>query len=250
MGALPRVCFSNRLLDSGVTITTDGDDAANAYDGLTYSVWTTNSATSYLTAQLSGAAACDYCGIAAHDIGTQGGTVAIQHSADGVTWTTAASVTPSDDGVILMFFASVSAVYWRVYLTGLSGDASVGVVSFGEYLELERGPYSGYVPPPFARRVNVYNNMSQGGQFLGRSIVDEGIEGAMTLEALSEAWVRSDLADFLDHTVTRGWFLSWEPTAYPEDACYVWTPDGQPPRPSYSRAGFMAVTIEYMGITE
>lgn len=247
---LPLIGYDN-LLEQGTITAVNWTDEENAYDWLTYDVATSaDNATCTIETDIGGAgASCNYLAIHGHTIGTVGIAVKLEY------WTGAAyadvpqaSVSPSDDSTIFITFPSVSATKFRLSLTTVGVAVTIAVVSFGEYLELERGCKSGFTPPTMSRVDRIMGLTSQGGQLLGRSLVRTGVTGAISLADMTEQWVRDNLDDFIEHTQEKGWFLQWNHADRPSETGYCWTT--KTPQPTYSQPGFMSARIDYQGLTE
>lgn len=243
--SLPIIGYEN-LLESG-TVTNDGSDPANAYDWLTYDVWTTGAASGYLEVDIGSSTACDYLAIAGHTIDEQTGDCKLQY------WTGAAfadvpgsAFTPSDGSPHMVVFPSVSATKYKFVCSNLDAAATLAVVSFGTRLELERGAQAGFVAPTFGRQDRILNATAQGGQLLGRSLIRTGLAGKLSLAHLTESWVRIHMDDWITHSREKGWFLLWNEDALPNEVAYCWTTGT--PRPSYEAPGMMTVDVAFEGL--
>jgi hypothetical protein len=73
---LPVIGYANLFAEG--TVTTDGQDAENALDWLPYDYWVSGAPDSHITVDLGEDRSADYLAIAAHDIGSKGGTVALE----------------------------------------------------------------------------------------------------------------------------------------------------------------------------
>ncbi len=241
----PIIGYDNHLEEG--TTTTDGSDPENAYDWFTHDAWTTANPTSYLENTPGGTKTVDYLAVAAHDIDEQTGSIKLQH------WTGAAyadtpgsDYTPPDGSPFMLTFAAVSATKFKVVLSGLDANASVGVVSIGQRLELERGFAAGFVSPSLARTDKIMNARTQSGAFLGRSLIRTGVGGRLRLNHLSESWVRNSLEPFLLHARDKGWFLLWNKDTQTTEVAYCWTT--KMPQPPFESPGLISVSIGYEGI--
>ena len=249
-GKLPLIGYENHFVTG--TVTTDGTNEENAYDWNTTDYWTSAvAATSFLRVDMGSPIAADYVGIMGHTIFSQTGAVQVQYGPDGAAWTDALSptiLTPADDGCIFIPFASVSARWWQIYLTGLDAAATIAVASIGARMQLERGTLAGYTPPDFSRVDKVRNAMTEGGQFAGRTVARTGATGALDLKNITATWMRAVLDPFLIAQRTQGWFLSWDPDGHAGEVAYCWTTGT--PQPPYAQAGLMNCKIDYNGRTD
>lgn len=220
-------------LFAGGTASTDtgteqtGGEAANASSGFTFDYWSAleSSNAAAWSADLGSAASLSCASIVAHNIGTLGGSVVLQSSADAATWSdVSGTVSPSDDSAILLRFAPTSARYWRVYVSGLAASdvVSIGVLIGGRELILPRRIYQGYTPPITPTRVTLSANMSEGGHRLGQLTRRTGSAANVSLTNVDPSFVRGDWAEFQTYANAGGGFAwAWRPEKY-GDCHYSW----------------------------
>jgi hypothetical protein len=214
---------------------------------LTYEFWRPTALPATWTLDAGSSVAVNYFGIAAHTLGTSSNTVTIQSSPDNTTWTTIDSITPTDNSPIMFLFASVTAEYYRIEITG-GAIPSVGVVYVGTVLEMLRPCYAGLTPISLSRDTVIRPNRSEGGQWLGRSVIRSGSSMSVNYTNLDNAWVRSAFRDFIDDAVTYPFFFAWRPDNYPEDVGYVWVGEDIKPSNSGTR-DLMNVSIQMSGLS-
>lgn len=191
---------------------------------MTYEFWRPTAIPATWTLDAGASVSANYFGIAAHTLGSSGTTITIQSSPDNSTWTTIDSITPTDDSPIMFLFASVTARYYRLSITG-STIPSVGVIYVGTVLEMLRPCYGGLVPISLSRDTVIRPNRSEGGQWLGRSVIRSGSSMSVDYKNLDNAWVRTDFRDFINDAVIHPFFFAWRPDNYPDDVGYVWVSD-------------------------
>jgi len=74
-------------------------------------------------------------------------TVYFQHSANGTSWTTAATISGLGSGSIYWrTFNAVSRQFWRLRITGLSAQPQIYNLWAGKRIELTFGPYGDFDP--------------------------------------------------------------------------------------------------------
>lgn len=122
---------------------------------------------------LSGADAADYFAFYGHDLYDHGGTIKLQYHNGSSYVDCFSAITPTDNKPQLVTFSSQSATLWRVVIT-CTTVFSIAVVSFGARMTMERDLYIGWTPPKFGRATQLIDSTSDGGQFLGRSIIANG----------------------------------------------------------------------------
>nr|WP_297388276.1 discoidin domain-containing protein [uncultured Roseateles sp.] len=202
----------------------DGFDAANAANPLTYEFWRPTALPAWWRLDAGAAVDCDYIGVAAHTLGSSGCTVYAEYSLDGTTWETLADVLPADDAPIMFLFAQTTARYWRVRVTG-STLPSVGVVYVGKALAMYRPIYGGHTPITLSRESEMRPTKSEGGQWLGRTVIRKGSKTKVAYQHLPAAWVREQFLPFIRDAVSYPYFFAWRPQTYPLEVGYVWTND-------------------------
>lgn len=202
-----------------------GFPALSAANPLTYEFWRpvdVSAADAFWQVDAGEAVSVDYVGIAAHTLGG-GATVVVQYSTDNVTYETVDSLTPTDNAPIMFLFPPQVAQYWRIVVQG--ADASVGVIYVGKVLEMERACYAGLSPIDLSRRTVIRPNISEGGQWLGRSIVRQGSAMSVAFRHLNYDWYEANFDPFVEEAREYPFFFAWRPDGYPDSLGYVWVND-------------------------
>lgn len=245
----PMVLFDSVLSRGTFTFSSEvvGAEAANALEETTFDYWTPTAVPATLTTESAMTEKVDCMAIAAHDIGTTGATVSVEHSADGVIWVEVGSHAPTDDTTIVMVFKPVTAKWWRLVVSG--AVASIGVVRMGFRLVFPSGINTGYTPINLARRITVQGGVTVGGQFGGQRITKRGASTTVSVAAMDRSFVDNDMADFhLHYDEGRSFFWAGGPAIFPNDVAYCWRPPtGGEIKPSYVESGVLAefsMTIE------
>ncbi len=256
----PRVLWNN-LMQTGsptsITPSAEPDPAnypyQNAYDGRSYTYWKVPSGVQYLTVVFPvGKAVNAYALYLTGDetIAHLGGTATFQYSTDsGATWNNfLPTEAPIDSTPIYRQTVTVTATRWRWKFDCPSAHY-VSVLSFGTDFQFERGCWVGFNPPQLARSTVLTNNVSQGGNFLGRSIIRNGMSTMFNMEWLTPGFVRTYWLPFIVWAERKPWFLLWDKTGYPADAAFCWT-DGDIGKPENSHSNFMSAKMKIMGRTD
>jgi hypothetical protein len=223
-------------------ITASSTDTAEAYlqapiSDNTFEWWQATSLPAWWSAEFSTAQIVNYCGIAAHEIGSAGATVQVQYETGGV-WhdVSDAVMTPTDDSVIMFLFENIACDAMRVRLTGVSGPPRIGIIHFGSILELTRPiRWMGHTPTRFNRDFDKRPNTSERGQRLGSSLIRQGLSGSFSVANLDETWVRSTFDSFIVNSMRYGYFISWRPDQFPSEVYFGWT--DKPIKPVNSQGG-------------
>jgi hypothetical protein len=191
-----------------------GNDANNE---LTYTAWKPTAVPA--TWQLSfTSTVVSYCAIAAHNIGSTGGTVQVQEYLAG-TFTQLDTHTPTDDSPIVFFFAGRTTDRIRIRVT--NAIPTIGVIWFGRALELpQKSQWTGSLP--FNEAVNsVYTeNVSDGGHVMDRFATRKAGVCAMEVRNVSETWAAANIPALQAHMGALPIFMADRPSAYPKSVVY------------------------------
>lgn len=245
----PRIGW--RRLSGTVAASTSaaGYAAANAATNRTDSFWQPTALPATWRLDAGSAQDVSYCGIAAHDLGSKGCTVLVQSSPDDSTWTTRCTITPTDDSAIMALFATVSARYWRLSISGAGDEPTIAVIQFGAVTEFpQRAVYAPSTSFERTRLASFSTNRTEGGQFVGRSMTRVSLTPAMQVNHLSETWVAAEWDAFALHAETSPFFIADRPDAFPKSCCYAWTStDLRAPRETPNAAVAINVSLELTG---
>jgi len=226
----PFVAWSNAGASAtlGGTAVLTGGDRANAVTGSTYDKWRPNVTTTsaVLSFDFGTARTVTFAAIAAHNAFDFGATVIFQWSADGATWTTAATNIPADNKPIGFRLATSdgSYRYWRFVFQDLtSGDLlSVGIAFIGDELVIPRRFYQGFAPVLTPTEVQLQSNVSVGAHLLGSSVISRGSTLAASISNVDAVFIRS--AEWLEFQTLfgegKGFFFAWRPMKYTADLHY------------------------------
>lgn len=253
----PRILYDNHMVDGSPTsITADSEPDPvnypyqNAYDDRPYTYWRVAAGTRHLTCVFPSARTVTGYAIYATTLAAAGATIQLQYSLDGGgSWLDyEVPEAPTDTSPIYRSRDAVSAARWRWEIV-CATDVYIGVLSFGEEFVFQRGTWVGFSPPLLARDTTLTNNMSQGGNWLGRTRIRNGAEFQFDLDRLTAAWVRTVWYPFVLHAETRPWFLLWNKGEYPAEAAFCWS-EGAIQKPSNSHPNFMRAGMSVCARTD
>jgi len=225
----------------------EGFPAIAARNDDTYEYWRPTEVPAWWQVDLGEARSINYVGIAAHNIGSVGARVTVQHSSDGSTWDDAndasvapSSVAPTTDGAMLFLFPAVSARYWRLYVEDVI--PTIGVVFIGGILAMQRGFYVGHSPVTLSRQTVIRPTVSERGQWLGRSVIRSGLKTSVSWKNLTATWYRENFDPFVSSARSYPFFFAWRPSEFPAELAYAScdsdiAPDNSGPK-SYMSVGF------------
>ncbi|MCH8172658.1 MAG: hypothetical protein IIA70_05030 [Proteobacteria bacterium] len=150
-------------------------------------------------------------------------TLLVEHSPDNSAWTPFASaLAPVTDAPILFLDVSLSRRYWRITLTGVGDPPKIAVIYIGEVLVVQRSIYGGHSPAVLSRDTTLYQNMSDGGQFLGQYVKRRGVNGNVSLRHLKAGWYRANFDPFVKAAREFPFFFAWRPVDWPLEVAYGW----------------------------
>lgn len=250
----PRIGYVN-LLESAITTSAtseaEGFEKENAYDWRLDDWWKPETTgTHYLTAAYSAAVHADYFAVFGHDLHTYNASVKLQYSTDGgANWSDATDyVSPARGLVIFRSFDRIGAHRWRVVLLSASGPASIGMIAFGESLQIPRQFGTGFTPPNLARKNEIMGQQAEKGAFLGQSVRRNGVKFSIQRDVLEPGWVREEWEPFMDHAETKPFFFSWDYENHPWEAAYCWM-QGSSQAPDYHHPLYMQIRMSLVGQT-
>lgn len=223
----PRVGWHQEPGTIAATSAASGYAAANALTPLTYTGWQPASAPASLQITFTAEASPSYLGIAAHTIGTAGATVTVRKLI-GATWSdwgggTAATPTTDDAIMFLLDPQAVDGIGIRV--TG--GLPVIGVLRAGAVMEWPRRATWTGLPITESQRLAYSTNQSDGGHWLGRTLVATGFEFGVNIDHMSETYRTGNFKDFATHANTGDatFFYADRPSDYPDEMAYCWSPE-------------------------
>jgi hypothetical protein len=221
----PRLMYESHYRTG--TVTASGEASAEftadnaTLDPATWNFWRADAMPASLEVELAQAAPADYLLLAAHTLGTEQATVVLEHW-DGGLWTEIHQVLPGNDRVLVVLFDEVTDTKFRVRLTGATVP-SIGVVQLGKALAMPVGVTRDHGPITLQRRTRHETSVSGTGQFLGRSVLREGVATNITFGPLAASFVRDEFQAFVDHARADGPFgWAWNADEWPAEVAYVW----------------------------
>jgi hypothetical protein len=163
----------------------------------------------------------DYVGIAAHTL--EGKTVEFQSSDNNITFTNRLIMVPTGRTDILGLISPITARYWRIRIE-YTVSPFIGVIYIGKSLAMQREIYGGHTPITLSRSTTILPNVSDTGQWVGRSIIRSGYSSQYDWRHLTASWYRANFDPFVEHARRKPFFIAWRPQQYPAEVVYGWTP--------------------------
>lgn len=186
-----------------------------------------------------------------HNFGDLGLTVKLQNSQDGAVWSdiSGSEQTPANNKT-LFFIASDSetAPFWRVFISGhSSGTMRVAQIFIGPVLRAFQSPGPGWSPPNLALNNTYITSRSDGGDFLGRSLIRKGSKTRFTMQAVRESWLRSDWVGFMEAAEEHPFYYSWDSVNFPKEVAYCYV-DKKIEIPRYVSHRHMNVPLSFVAL--
>ena len=212
----PNILWQNILLDGTVTAT--AEDEGLAISALTQSTNDGWGATAGATLTSAGSSrAANMAGFAAHTL--TGRTVFVEYLA-GASWVAAASLAVTSSAPFMLSFAEVSALSWRVRVTG--GDFAIGVAYVGLALRIPGVIQVPHTPLHLCESVELMGgNQSRNGQFLLTEYEVFAGQASLAFEVQRPRFVLDDFEAFrVWFNRGNAFFIACAGNAWPEDMGY------------------------------
>lgn len=227
------------------TLLVSSSEAPEMLEPNTYQRYTPSTGAVVAKFQLATSASVDYVGIAAHNIGTHdSGTVLTVSYATtiGGALTTIDSFTPSGNGAIFLTFDALTVAEIAITTNATTTGLEIGVIQAGIALVMQQPIYGGHGPADLNQSTTYQDSISETGQFLGRTILKQGLETSLSWQHLTPAWYRSDFQPFVEHARTLPFFIQWRPDLYDAPVYGYSTRDINPSNMA-GGSGLMSVTM-------
>ena len=246
--SLPTILYDNKFAVGTLTASSEAVNypKENVKDEGTVKQWSPTSLPATITNDYGVATAVDCVAIIAHDLGSKGDTVLIQSSTDNITYTTRATIVPTDNSTILALFTSVSARYWRVRITGAGAMPFVGVIMMGVRFNFPGGVKAPYTPAWLARDYELLTSNTIGGQFMGNKVFRQGGSTKIDLVSVSRSFGENNILPFMLHyNLGKAFVWASSPAVFTKDVAYVWRKENAILAPTFDSDGsWMAVGME------
>lgn len=240
-----RIGYDNLIKTVTATSSQAGFTADALDNPFTYEIWKPATLPADIIADMGQGQAIDYVAFAAHEF--KNCRLVASTSMDGTNYTEQADATILDDNSIMLLFAEVQARYVKVTITGYAVEStfvsdfangfyaegtysasSVGspssvscsVMYAGKALAMQRMIYGGHSPGTLSRDTKLVNNSSEGGQWLGRSVVRSSLTNNFSFNNLTADWYRTNFDDFVKSAQVSPFFIAWRPDSYANEVIY------------------------------
>ena len=201
-----------------------------------------SAATVDFTPFTSGAA--DAFALAAHNLGTTGGRVTIEHGA-GFTDIMGAAISPADNEPIMAMFVPITPTTWRMTIDR-AVLPEIGVVRWGVPLQLPRAIYGGHEALALSRQTVMRANKSTTGEWLGRTKLRTMRSASFAWSNVESTWVYDNWIAFQKAAEDEPFFLAWRPGTF-TDVGYCQTSSAVPTPPNSGTRALMSLSLKVTG---
>lgn len=240
-----RIGYENFVTETNVVASgaLAGFEESALGNSFTFEIWKPPTLPADVDIDLGEARTIDYLGLAVN--GLSNCEIRLSYSADGLTYTEARSAILPENRSTMLLFEPVTARYWRLSVIGWAetatlsadfttqtyllgdytdaGGAYLGVLYLGQALQMQRAMYQGHTATNQAARNEIRPTRSEGGQWLGRSVVRRGYNGDYSWSNLTALWYRDNFQPFVEAAVTGPFFVAWRPETFADEVEFGWT---------------------------
>jgi len=245
--------YTNLVKSGTVTATSEatGFEKENAQSWKTSTWWQAGAAgTVYYYVDMGAATNVDSWGIVGHDLADNSGTIKPEYSATGAWAGEEADLdtvqTPTGKEAIFRKVTNQNVRYYRFEISSTGAASFIANLFLGVALELERGEPVGFSPANLNRDRKIMNNISEGGQFLGRVLRRNGSKVTINQQNITRTWIDANWDSLANHVELYPFYFAWDTTNYPEEVAYCMTK--RITYPAYMTPLLMGFTLECTAI--
>lgn len=215
--------------------------------------WRSDStAEQYVTFTVTSESEVDYVGIARHNFGSAQIEVSVEYPDPDNEGEWLELIEPhllaNDEPAIFRFEPTFLSTI-RLKMVPDATAPRLAVCYVGKLLVLQRKIYVGHTPLNLGCQAEVQTDISESGEFLGRTLLREERSTSVSLQNLTPDWYRENMAPFVLAARSRPFFFAWRPSEYPEEAGFAWATNS--PRPVNQRSnGMVSVSLSIGGLGE
>jgi len=245
----PVIGWQNLLASGTVTASNANVDypVENVFDNLEYDYWkATATGTHYITAVFASVQSVGYLLMHRHNLHLITGSYKLQYSTNfGVDWLDATALNnPIDSAVVMEVFDEISASYWRLQITGLTGIPQLAMLMFGPQMVMPRRLRLEFTPPGMGIEDEITEVSSETGILLGVSVTRHMHRSILAFANVSAQWVRDYWMPFMLHVLTKPFAFAWNYNNQPTEVCIAWRDGDKLPPPIYSKPVHMDLELE------
>ena len=237
------IAYENLLTSSDDTTPADGSPKAVIPN--TYERWRPANGTSTERFNLDANADVNFVAIAAHNLSGQELTIRYS-TTNGGALTTITTFKPASNDPFMITFDDTEVREIAILATW-AGDKEIGYIAAGKTLQMPYPIYGGHAPIELSPNTKYKNNVSNTGQFLGRSIIRQGVETEYSFRFLKPSFVRGEFLAFVNSAKTLPFFIMWRPDLYPDQVAFGYTTKDIDIQNSGGGSGLMTASMTVRG---
>ena len=221
--------LTNLVKSGTVTVTSEatGFEKENAQSWKTSSWWKAAAAgTVYFTIDMGSAVPVDCWGIVGHNLADNSGTIKPQYSNDNFAADTNdfdTVQTPTNGATIFRKVTSRNYRYFRFEINSTGAASFFANFYLGVAQSLPSGMPSPFSPANLNRDRKIMNNISEGGQFLGRILRRNGSKVRIKQKNITRTWIDANWNAIADHIELYPFYFLWNEEIFPSEAAYCMT---------------------------
>lgn len=246
------ILYKNLAESSSVTSSNaaSGFGNVNSYDRRTSTWWKPGViGAQYLQYVFGTAQTINSFGLIGHNLFSTGASVALQYSTNsGGAWNDLITAfAPSSDKCVYRVNAtSQAATYWRLNFTNCTINTLTAIGSIGLSIALPSEIPLDFSPPHLARNKKITNSKTEGGKFIGRSVINSGSEFEISQNYVTKAWMDANYANVIDNMEVAPFFFSWDYENYINDPVYAYLRDNKV-KPKMNNPNLYTFTLDCEG---
>lgn len=246
-----RILYKQTSATITAASTLAGTDPANLDNPLTYSIYSSDdSASAEITMDFGSSVAIDSVCLVGDKPFTNLWTVRIQYFDGGsfVDWDGVGAIGVTDDNAFMFSGTKKATTQVKIIIDTSAGnvEATLRAIYAGELLIMERSIYGGHSPITLSRETSLRPNVSEGGQWLGRSQIRQAQVTSFDWQNLKAQWYRDNFDPFVESAILNPWFIAWKPDRFPHETAYCWTTSDIVPSNTGTR-DLMSVSVAARG---
>lgn len=209
-----RIGWQDVVASISATSSADLNPANSALTWQTYERWQPASSPATLTAAYP-EQRIEYIGIAAHTLRIADSvTLEVQ---EGGAWSTVVTDLinwPDDNEAIMVLIEPRNISGHRITIEYSAEAPTIGKTVAGPVLTMPRPFYAGHNPALLSRDTRRQPSISEGGEWLGNTIIRQSRSTSMSWQHIKANWYRIHIDPFIHHARGHPFFVAWNPARF------------------------------------
>lgn len=217
-----RILYDNQFQSYATVTISIGSGAENTVIPNTFERWNFNSdGDEAILFTMSEVFTADTVCLGAHNL--EGALVELLVDPDifGGGLTKVAEITATSNAPI-MFHLDDEFIYGRIQINikNVTGNKFIGYIAAGVAMQMQRPFFNGHIPFIDGDVTEYYNNRTESGQRIGRSIRRLGYKASYQWNNIDDAWYRQYIPPFKEAAKITPIFIGWNLLEYPLDVAF------------------------------